>query len=463
VGTTFSANTATYYGGGATFYGGAAAIAPITVAESTFMSNTATGLFGFGGGAWFGNAVTVSGTIFSGNSTTGGGNGGGAAFQSFALITGTTFTGNSTYGGHGGGASFSSAATIMGTRFLTNTATLGNGGGAFFHNSATVTGTTFANNTATGMNTNGHGGGVYFGAAVGAAAGDFTNSLFSGNHAQANQGAAIYAQHDGNNDTLTLRHTTIASPTVGSGSALYVHAGMVNITNTIVASYSVGLELAGGTLAENYNLFSGVTTPYSGTVVSGGHSVTGTAAFEGETTYRLTGPSAARDAGTDIGVTVDFEGDPRGCPDIGWDEVVLPEPVCGLQVVNSGPTILSNTTIFTATVTGGALPINYSWDFGDGTALGSGATTTHTYGALGNYTATITATNSLGSVSASTLVTISQPEHKLYLPLTLLDASVASLTVPGEGAPLAAGPLDRSQVAQPTDAFARARRKRVPR
>jgi len=57
---------------------------------------------------------------------------------------------------------------------------------------------------------------------------------------------------------------------------------------------------------------------------------------------------------------------------------------------------------------GGNTPLTYRWTYGDGSPAGTGATPTHTY-ALGNYTATLVVTNSVGvsSVPATTSVAIS--------------------------------------------------------
>ncbi|CAG0932269.1 Serine protease AprX [Thermoflexales bacterium] len=77
--------------------------------------------------------------------------------------------------------------------------------------------------------------------------------------------------------------------------------------------------------------------------------------------------------------------------------------VTNLQVVNSSPTALGNTTNFTATANG--TDVTYAWNFGDG-ATSSGATTTHAYGAVGFYTAIVTASNSINTVVTTTPVTI---------------------------------------------------------
>ncbi|MBN1160262.1 MAG: PKD domain-containing protein [Candidatus Diapherotrites archaeon] len=46
--------------------------------------------------------------------------------------------------------------------------------------------------------------------------------------------------------------------------------------------------------------------------------------------------------------------------------------------------------------------LTYSWDFGDGTAAGTGATPTHTYTTVGTYTATLTVTDSVGGTDSDT-------------------------------------------------------------
>jgi PKD repeat protein len=61
-----------------------------------------------------------------------------------------------------------------------------------------------------------------------------------------------------------------------------------------------------------------------------------------------------------------------------------------------------------------------AWDFDDG-STGSGPVAVHEYAAEGEYTAVVTATNSSGSLSATTDVTItpsSQVFCFIYLPMT---------------------------------------------
>jgi PKD repeat protein len=71
---------------------------------------------------------------------------------------------------------------------------------------------------------------------------------------------------------------------------------------------------------------------------------------------------------------------------------------------NNGPTTLGQPTTLSATAAGTNL--TYAWDFGDGTT-GAGATVSHTYAAEGSYVATVTVTNSSGTLgTASTGVEV---------------------------------------------------------
>jgi PKD repeat protein len=60
----------------------------------------------------------------------------------------------------------------------------------------------------------------------------------------------------------------------------------------------------------------------------------------------------------------------------------------------------------TFTATSNDASATYSWDFGDGSALGSGANPAHTYQAAGSYTVTMTATSAAGTVNASKVVNV---------------------------------------------------------
>ncbi len=84
---------------------------------------------------------------------------------------------------------------------------------------------------------------------------------------------------------------------------------------------------------------------------------------------------------------------------------VIDVSITGLSASNSSPTRLDDTTFFTASQTSGT-NIVYAWNFGDGSAIGSGVNVTHTYALSGTYTAIVTATNSVSSQFATTAVMV---------------------------------------------------------
>lgn len=96
-------------------------------------------------------------------------------------------------------------------------------------------------------------------------------------------------------------------------------------------------------------------------------------------------------------------------------------PIFGLQAWNSSPVLVGGSVQFTATAEFGS-DVTYAWAFGDG-QTGTGATPTHSYAITGSYTATVTATNSFGSVTATTQVTVLEVQQQLYLPVISLPAA----------------------------------------
>jgi PKD repeat protein len=83
---------------------------------------------------------------------------------------------------------------------------------------------------------------------------------------------------------------------------------------------------------------------------------------------------------------------------------IVDAPITGLMAASDSPNLLGSMTTLTATILNGT-NVTYAWDFGDGTS-GIGVVDTHTYLAVGSYTAVVTATNSLGTAGASTIVTV---------------------------------------------------------
>ncbi len=114
-------------------------------------------------------------------------------------------------------------------------------------------------------------------------------------------------------------------------------------------------------------------------------------------------------------------------------------PISGLSATNDSPTAAGHATTFTATVSAGN-GVSYAWNFGDQMA-GSGRVVSHTYTAIGSYTAVVTASNPLGSVAATTTVTITD------VPIVSLAAINSSPTVLGNVTSLTATIASGSNVA----------------
>jgi PKD repeat protein len=98
-------------------------------------------------------------------------------------------------------------------------------------------------------------------------------------------------------------------------------------------------------------------------------------------------------------------------------------PIASLSAHNDSPTTLGHATTLSATV-GAGDSVTYTWNLGDG-AASQGQVITHTYSALGFYTAIVTASNSVSVLTATTRITITD------VPISGLSATNSSPTLPG--------------------------------
>jgi predicted outer membrane repeat protein len=276
------------------------AAATYTQLAGSFEQNTAAGS---GGGVYVANnAVQLQGgRIFS--NTALGGDGGGIYLDKGSL----TWTGAIEVIGNqamnGGGVYVNDASLqLLGGRIISNVAS-GNGGGLYASKASTISATRFLANSA------GTGGGAYF---AGSGAIDIVNSLFARNHA--NQAAAGLSLNS--SGTSTLLHLTVADPVSNPREAIMVTAGTVNLKDTIITSHTIGISRTAGTLTADYNLYFGNVISQSGTTPSGSHDVIGLDPLfvdptPGVDNYHLQLVSPAVDAGTDAGIAVDLDGQPR--------------------------------------------------------------------------------------------------------------------------------------------------------
>jgi predicted outer membrane repeat protein len=428
--------------------GGVLSLATARVTRGTFTANKA--LNNWGGGLFALSSFVVTNTDFISNSSAFAA-GALAAQNSTGRISGGRFERNTAFvGGWGGGVYVGGPSLyVSGTLFISNTA-LGPGG-AVASNNITSTNATYQGNSATDR-----GGGIYAGGLVTAdnnlfsnnrsqadgggialggkisltrsqlignqanqggglsqfsGSGQVVNSLFAGNTALASSGEALSLAPNG---TTQVLQTTIASPTLAGGSAVFVNGGTVSLIDTIIASHTLGIVQASGAVNADYNLFFGNTINTQGGGITNNHPRSGNPVFFAPWSddYHLGAGSAAVNTGTNAGVTIDFDGEarPQGSGfDIGYDESSPPE---GLSAANDGPTLVGNLTTFTASVTFGRA-VSYQWDFGDG-SFGSGSTAAHVYATPGQYVATVTAANGAGSLTAQTTVQVMA--NTIYLP-----------------------------------------------
>lgn len=113
-------------------------------------------------------------------------------------------------------------------------------------------------------------------------------------------------------------------------------------------------------------------------------------------------------------------------------------PLAGLNVESDSPTELGSDTAFTATLTTGSNAA-YTWAFGDGTTA-NGDSVTHQYAAIGTYTATVTATNSVNTLVEQVTVEVRD------VPIAGLSATAASPIAVGATTNLTATITDGTNV-----------------
>ncbi len=297
---------------------------PRTVLTDTqFIGNNAEGFFGGGGLYSAFGPVYIIGGRFERNVISPA-NGGGVYVVGLHM-SGTQFVSNT--GKSGGGAYTEGEAILVGGRFQGNLAAAGSGGGVFVGAELAITGTQFISNAATTS-----GGGVSHVPSSGDDA-RIINALFARNTAGGSGAALSLGAAGPSSGEAQVLHTTIADTSLNPKQAIVAAAGTVYITNTIIASHTIGISQTGHpafppAIFEDYNLFFGVTLTKTGVVTSGGHSLIGNPLFlaPASDNYHLrfdTSASAAIDAGVDAGVTRDVDGDSRPIGsgfDIGYDE-----------------------------------------------------------------------------------------------------------------------------------------------
>ncbi len=104
------------------------------------------------------------------------------------------------------------------------------------------------------------------------------------------------------------------------------------------------------------------------------------------------------------------------------------EPITGFMLLNNSPILQNDAAFFGASVESGG-QINYSWGFGDGTTA-TGQLTNHVYTTPGDYIVTVTASNSLGTVTQTKTITVAKNETISQSPVGWIQENIIWVIVP---------------------------------
>ncbi len=193
------------------------------------------------------------------------------------------------------------------------------------------------------MDGNGSGGGIYFHFPMEGGSFELQNSILAGNIActasDCGDGAQVFIDYSNSiSNTARIVHTTIADRGLNSRQGIYYFTPFpgdkLYITNTVITSHTVGVEIDQGEAIAHYNLFHGNTFTHTGTAflesignVPGQPDPLFVDPLDHD--YHIQSGSPAIDNGTNAGIKFDFDGDtrPQGNGfDIGADEFPLSPP-----------------------------------------------------------------------------------------------------------------------------------------
>jgi len=190
-------------------------------------------------------------------------------------------------------------------------------------------------------------------------------------------------------------------------------SGNVYTYNCFGAEASNFIEWGEDTYKSTYDAWE---TAYGGST----HSVKSDSLFidAANNNFNLQGISPCINAGTDVGLTQDYDGNtvPNGwAVDIGaYEYQGSVSPPLSAEI-NASPTsgYVPLAVSFTASASGGTAPYSYSWDFGDGSSS-SDQNPSYSYSSAGTYTVTLTVTDSSSSQATDSLIiTATSPTSSL--------------------------------------------------
>ena len=339
----------------------------------------------------------------------------------------------------GGGAYLESSAVALRHNTLQNNAASivdGHGGGAFVYFSTTtlnantiISNTSAVSTSATGI---GSGGGLTLYASNGITVSNNIIAENRGAKAGSSEGDGVWIRSFDAANTVhgILLHNTIADN--GSEGVWIGKYATAALTNNIISGHTMAITNttpASATLTADHTLFwNDTAVPISGT-----NALFGDPLFAGNGDYHLLLGSAAIDAGINIGITSDIDGDPRpanGIPDIGADEYFTCDaPLTGASISGIENGDVNTPYVFTSVITpaNATEPISYDWSPEPSGGSGTLNLATYQWATPGVYTITLTVTNCGGTVIATRAVTIS--EHwNIYLPLIMKSVTARMAT-----------------------------------
>jgi parallel beta-helix repeat protein len=287
--------------------------ATVTIRDNQVFSNTAPA---FGGGLDLltSNATLDRNSVLFNTAQRGGGL---FLFSGDAMLSRNTIASNTA--SHSGGGMYAYRSIVMLDENTVSANSAGFGGGLrLWESDAVVSRNEVISNTA------------YAGGGIELALSDaiLTNNVVTDNNAQTT-GSGLQIR----GSSPQLLHTTVARNYGGGGSAIDITSleeahSSVALTNTILASHTVGISVTGG----NSVTFNGVlwhSTPITVSMAPAA-SVVAQNQYEGDPSftsdgYHIDPASAAMNAGVDAGVPIDIDGyhRPYGpAPDLGADEII---------------------------------------------------------------------------------------------------------------------------------------------
>ncbi|HEX9118168.1 MAG TPA: choice-of-anchor Q domain-containing protein, partial [Anaerolineae bacterium] len=294
---------------------------PLSVIDSKIQGNRANGAVGAmmttAGGIEADHLplVSVRGSTFAGNQ---GWFGGGLScnYVTKCVVQDTQFDGNQA--GYGAGIDASSVEVRRSS--FTNNTVVNEGAAVSAGGALTLDRTRITNNKA-GISA------VWASGALTLTNVLIADTAFTGSPAYAGDlkiGNAVWSNR-------SLKHVTIAAATLRSVAGILLDTNVITaplrIENTIVANHAIGVNAAAGLVLENYNLYGLNTTNISGLHAGDVGMVYSDPRFvnPGKGDYHLQPGSPAINAGANLGITVDLDGNPRpalGGYDIGAYELM---------------------------------------------------------------------------------------------------------------------------------------------